>query len=303
MLTLAPWDPARADEVRRLLGPAPDHGVSFGRGLCRPDSDGSGPRPFGRARLLLDGDGAPVGVAAVRENPGHPSRLRAYVEIRPDHRRRGLGTAALAALGRLAAAEDGRRLHVRCVRGTAGHRFTEASGGVEIQRARELRLRPADLGPPPGGWSVSRQLVGPGTHIPEDCVRAYRDSFAAGHRDWNPARERTVEDCRRDFFTDIPAVFLAVRRPGDGSVAGVAFVDPPGLDGELFGPDTGFSGWPTDLDDPDGPAIVAALLAAAAREAPDGELVAEVDDAFRATAAVVDPIVREVLLDLVHAQL
>jgi GNAT superfamily N-acetyltransferase len=97
--------------------------------------------PLGAVRTLLLGAGDPMVGAAMVELPRHDNRHLAQVtvEVRPDQRRRGVGTELLAACERVARA-DGRRV----VWGWDEHRIP-AAGGLSFAEARGYALVREDL--------------------------------------------------------------------------------------------------------------------------------------------------------------
>ncbi|OIV35642.1 hypothetical protein BIV57_20495 [Mangrovactinospora gilvigrisea] len=276
------------------------HGV--GRRMAKPDS-GTAEEPYRRTRVLRDAaSGQFLGIAAAEVMPVHPQRIRTHIEIAEPFRRRGLGRAAVEHL-RALTADDGRGLHSRGARGSAAHRFAAATGYREVQRSRGMRIRPREHYGSSGRFDVAEYRVGPGTEgspaVPDECVRAYWNAYEATHALWDPVRPSTVEETRRNFFVSTPALFLAAFDRVTGCAAGTAFVDPPDLGAFDFADGTGFDGSSVDPFDLDAREAVQDLLLAAAQHSPDGELVAEVDDAYATLLAAVEPIIVRVEADLV----
>ncbi len=296
------WDPDRAEQVWDDLGPVTGYLHGVGRSFFGPEPAAPGDC-YRRARVLLHPvSGDVLGVAAAQENPAHPRYLRTHIEIAEPVRRRGLGRAALIRLRELTA-DDGRAFHSRSLRHSCGYRFVMATGYREIQRCREMLVRPREAYRPSGRYEITTYRVGPGAddHVPAECVHTYVTAFEAAHRSWNPVSASTVEEGRRAFFTTTPALFLSARDLVTGRVAATAFVDPPELGAFDFAGKTSFDGSPVDPADPGGRAVMQDLLLAAADHTLDGEIVVEVDDAYAALVAAVEPAVVKVVRDIVIA--
>ena len=107
--------------------------------------------PGGR-RFLADLDGLAVGVGTVGRIYVHPPDYDAFwgtINVVPEARRRGVGTALLAANARVAAAAGKTHLHVPTMADRPDAiAFLTHRGFVEHERQRSVRLELAGLEPP-----------------------------------------------------------------------------------------------------------------------------------------------------------
>lgn len=193
--------------------------------------------PTGYAQLDLAGDG--------------PASAELVVD--PDHRRRGTGTALLAAL-RSAAQDAGRPLRVWAHGGLPGARALARSAGLSVRRELWRMARPLapddDVVPePPDGVTLRPSVVGEDEAAWLDLnARAFADHPEQGRMTLADVRARQGEPWFR--ATDL---LLAER---DGRLVGSAWtkVEPGSRSGELYAlavdpraQGTGLGRWLTDV--------------------------------------------------------
>jgi GNAT superfamily N-acetyltransferase len=106
----------------------------------------------GGARLLAEVDGAPVGASTVGRIYMYPPEFDAYwgtIDVLPDARRQGVGSALLAAISDVARDADKSWLHVPASEERPdGIAFLEHRGFIEFDRTKSLRLELSGLAPP-----------------------------------------------------------------------------------------------------------------------------------------------------------
>ena len=97
--------------------------------------------------LVLDDDGSALGWASVEVRDTADNRHLAYVDggVRPDVRRRGLGTSLLRRCAEVARDKRRTKLYLAAVAGSDGDRFLEASGASYVYLARLSRCLVAGL--------------------------------------------------------------------------------------------------------------------------------------------------------------
>ena len=189
-------------QLERLENPTDDDGVAFHRlitaaeAVDRPDDPPTElAEAAGRLRMrrndrrvlrwVVRGGDAMVG-HAVLALPDLDNRHLAWsnVTVRPDHRRRGLGTALLREAVATAAVDGRRTLLLEADEGSAGEAFCRARGLRAVSRARLSLLRLADV-----GWADVEALATaahPGyrlarwtDHCPDELVEQFAVAKAA----------------------------------------------------------------------------------------------------------------------------
>lgn len=114
------------------------------RGLLREP----GPSPLTRTVVATVG-GVVVGAAAIAESPAHPTRAWVHVEVAPEERRAGVGSALLTAAVAEAAGTslDGLGLRTRLAAGDeAAGAFARAVGFTSLFTTRIVRIEAGALG-------------------------------------------------------------------------------------------------------------------------------------------------------------
>lgn len=107
----------------------------------------------GTARFVAESDGRPVGVGTVGRIYMYPANfdgLWATVEVLPDDRRQGVGSALLVAVSERARAAGKSALHIPVTAARPdGFEFLRRRGFSEYERTKAARLDLAGLAPPP----------------------------------------------------------------------------------------------------------------------------------------------------------
>lgn len=164
--------------------------------------------------VVVEHHGVPVAAGTAYETSLHSSRLWAYVEVAPDHRRRGLGGRILAALREAAAeAPSGvTALRSKVVPGSSGAGFAQWAGLSSIQRTRMVRIEAGALPPQP----LHEDPSGRTTQAVEDLAtgsleltRVLWDFYRRVHA-WDPPAEQTLGQVNRLFLSDEAEAYGAI---------------------------------------------------------------------------------------------
>ena len=207
--TVRPWQ--EGDELQ-LMQIWPDaesvHAAAFRTGLA-PDADS----PWRRS-IVAEHEGIPVAAATVYETSLHDQRLWAYVEVAPDHRRRGLGRHLLEQLRKAAQSSPSgvRMLRSKVLRGSAGAEFAHGVGMESIQRSRMVRIEAGALPTQP----LREAVEGTPDQAVEDLAtgsieltQALWDFYVAVHQ-WDPPAEQSLGRVNRLFLSDQAEAFGAI---------------------------------------------------------------------------------------------
>ncbi|MGH8990132.1 MAG: GNAT family N-acetyltransferase [Acidimicrobiia bacterium] len=271
-LQIRPWQ--EEDAARLAAGRPPGEAgdpILAPSALRTPHGEVSAGQVWLRA-LAAVVDGEAVGGGAVWSSRWHPARLWAYVEVTPDRRRRGVGTALLAALRRLAE-PDGRPLRTKVRDHHPSGAFATAAGlRLVLIRSTSRELDPAGLADPPARV-VAADLGG------AEVCDAFRRWYGAVHPTDPPGVLGDADI--RDTHLGEAAGGVIVRHPS-GSAAGIGLVFDDGSE-------WGFSGGGLDPVGPDAVDLARDLILGAARLVPSGtRLVLEVDDSMADMAGAAD---------------
>ncbi|UFU04315.1 GNAT family N-acetyltransferase [Ruania suaedae] len=291
-ITYRPW--AEGDEV--AAGAALGEPESARIALDRP-SFGLPSAEAWRHTLVAEENGAFLGAAVVLEGVLHPGRLWLYVEVSPDHRRRGVGTELVERIREVPAPSGVRAVRARFASGSsAAEGFAAALGLEPIHRSRQVLVRPGALDLP------ALEATGPAL---EDLATGSVELtklvvvfYDATHASWDPS-EMTLGRAQDLLLAPATgargAIVLRDRPKASGGVI-LAFAvsyDPPGLDPDDpdsvpvadDAPTQVLLGYDPTLTDDRARAAVRQLLAMLAARYP---VQVEVDDAMTPLAGVVD---------------
>lgn len=155
----------------------------------------SGWRPGGLS-IVAEAAGAVVGWGNRMSNPVHPTRDLAHVEVIPDCRRNGIGTALVRALQQSADTPLSAKA-TALVDGPAAtaaeYQFLTSLGKHIYQRCPMVSVRPDN--PHVQAWcaaSLTSRVV-PGTTVSEqEFVDACTSIYQWQHASWSPTADRTV---------------------------------------------------------------------------------------------------------------
>ncbi|UFU05039.1 GNAT family N-acetyltransferase [Ruania halotolerans] len=310
-VTFRPWRDGDDAAATAAFGAPDTPQAGLDRPLLGPDTE----NPWRRC-LVAEVDGELAGAGAVSEARLHPDRLWLYVEVAPDHRRRGIGTELVRRLQEHSAPSGVHTLRARFTADAepAAH-FAASLGMGAIQRSRQVVVRPGALEVPTfGATGPALEDLATGSVELTKAVMAFYD---ATHIVWDRS-EMTLgraQDLLLAPATGARGAIVLRDRPKDAGGALLAFAiayDPPmvdpgasdeGLDGSKI-PDSPeptltesavapaaerpteiLLGYPPDLSEAKTRAAVRQLLAMVAARYP---VQLEVDDAMAPLSAVVD---------------
>lgn len=224
-----------------------------------------GPSPLTRTVVATVG-GVVVGAAAIAESPAHPTRAWVHVEVAPEERRAGVGSALLTAAVAEAAGTslDGLGLRTRLAAGDeAAGAFARAVGFTSLFTTRIVRIEAGALGAAGldrtadlqvidtgsvaltqafAGWYERVNAQDPAAQMSIGQVNTRFLSEAAGAHGaalWRPRGDAAEENINKRPVTAF-AVSYAQERGGDegagapgasGSDAGQPAAGGPGADG------------------------------------------------------------------------
>lgn len=132
-----PWRTSdKLDLLQYWPGPE-NHQVAAFRSAFKENRD----TPWTRT-LVAEHQGIPVAAGVIYESDLHPERLWVYIEVAPEHRRQGLGSALLAQLKEEAASSPSgvTAFRFKTVPGADALAFAAAHGFAPAQRSRMIRL-------------------------------------------------------------------------------------------------------------------------------------------------------------------
>ncbi len=110
------------------------------RGLLGPSSND----PWSRCIVAEDAN-VPVAAAMIFRSSLHPDRLSFYVEVAPEHRRKGVAAQLLDILEAEIPNCAVQSLKARCAKGSAAQCFLKDNGFRKIQHSREVLIQPGSL--------------------------------------------------------------------------------------------------------------------------------------------------------------
>lgn len=144
--------------------------------------------------LVLEVDGDVIGVGRIGPNPVHPGRDLVELEIAPDHRRRGHGTALLRELG----GYSDKPLSSKVAPGSERDLFLRSLGAVTYLEVPLLRVEVATDRTSRWCAAVRSSADGAARAVPwsdlprEQLVDALTDRYAWQHASWSPVAARDV---------------------------------------------------------------------------------------------------------------
>ncbi|WP_120006206.1 GNAT family N-acetyltransferase [Nesterenkonia muleiensis] len=139
-LSVRPW--TEGDDLRLLeVWGDPENSMHHqDRSLLRPSSNA----PWSRC-IVAEASGVPVAAATMFRSSLHPDRLSFYVEVAPEHRRRGVAAQLLQILEAEVPNCDVQSLKARCAKGSAAQCFLKDNGFRKVQHSREVIIHPDSL--------------------------------------------------------------------------------------------------------------------------------------------------------------
>ncbi|GFZ76676.1 GNAT family N-acetyltransferase [Nesterenkonia alkaliphila] len=139
-LTVRPW--ADGDDLALLeVWGDPENPMHHrDRSLLGPSSNA----PWSRC-IVAEDAGVPVAAATIFRSSLHPDRLSFYVEVAPEHRRKGVAAQLLDILEAEIPNCAVQSLKARCAKGSAAQCFLKDNGFRKIQTSREVIIQPGAL--------------------------------------------------------------------------------------------------------------------------------------------------------------
>lgn len=235
--------------------------------LHGPDRDEGG---WKRTRVAVGADGAIAGAVTVARNRVHTGQYSLVVAVAPDRRRRGLGRTLV---------RQARRMRVEPLplvvqlfeSDVAGMALLRAEGGEVVQTTPGFEVEPAAMLP----WCAAQRapagvvLDSLATASRDELVRAWVDLYVWQHEGWTEP-PLSLPDLTRYIGTAVDATALDASAGAwvGGRLAAIAaaFVDPDGM--------TEIVTETARRDEPDGAALVAAVVADCLRRLADRRVAA-----------------------------
>lgn len=300
--TLRPWQEGDDLALLEIWHDAENPQVEAFRAALRPD----GTEPWSRT-LVAEHQGIPVAAGTIYETSLHNQRLWAYLEVAPEHRRRGLGHQLLTALQELAqdAPSGITALRTKALPGSDGLAFAEALGLKQIQRSRTVKILPGSFPPVPLQQDEAERDLQSIEDLATGSVELTQkvwDFYRRAHR-WDPPAEVPLGYVNRTFLSEEADAFGAlvlrddiVRAKREGRKGNIiAFaISYKTLTEELAGSAQAedhatelFLGY--DFDYPGAREAIMQLLSVLAYQYP---VVVEVDDSMEDLATMVDHLLK-----------
>lgn len=207
--TLRPWQEGDDLQLMQIWPDADNIQASVFRAKLGPDTDS----PWQRS-IVVEHQGIPVAAGTVYETSLHDARLWAYVEVAPDHRRRGVGRLILDQLRKHAAtAPSGvSALRTKVVPETSGAGFAQWAGLGSIQRTRMVRVNAGALAPQPLRADDADRLDQAVEDLATgslELTQALWDFYRSVH-EWDPPAEQSLGRVNRLFLSDEAEAFGAI---------------------------------------------------------------------------------------------
>ncbi len=196
-----PWQPGDDLELLQYWKDPENHQVAAFRSSFAESSN----EPFIRT-IVAEHQGVPVGAGVIYETSLHTQRLWAYVEVAPDHRRKGVGSALLQHLKDAAqqAPSGVTALRSKTVPESAGLAFAEHHGFSVLQRSRMVRVEAGGVPAVPLHQDESERLTQSIEDIATGSVeltQCFWEFYTAVHA-WDPPAQTSVGRVNRLFLSD-----------------------------------------------------------------------------------------------------
>ncbi|WP_129662128.1 GNAT family N-acetyltransferase [Rothia uropygialis] len=207
--TIRGWQEGDDLQLMQIWPDADNIQASVFRAKLGPD----GEQPWQRT-VVAEHDGVPVAAGTVYETSLHSSRLWAYIEVAPDHRRFGLGKRLFEVLREAAqTAPSGiTALRTKIVPETSGAGFAQWAGLGSIQRTRMIRVEAGALPQRPlrvdGDGNLDQAIEDLATGSLE-LTQAVWDFYRRVH-DWDPPAEQSLGRVNRLFLSDEAEAYGAI---------------------------------------------------------------------------------------------
>lgn len=161
--------------------------------------------PWSRT-IVAEHQGIPVAAGTVYETSLHNQRLWAYIEVAPDHRRKGIGTALLAQLKEATTTSPSgvTALRGKTVPDASGLAFATARGFTPAQRSRMVRVEAGSVPSVPLRQDASDRITQDIEDIATGSVELTQRfwEFYTGVHSWDPPAETSIGRVNRLFLSD-----------------------------------------------------------------------------------------------------
>lgn len=219
-LTVRPW--TEGDDLRLLeVWGDPENPMHHqDRSLLGPSSN----TPWSRC-IVAEDAGVPVAAAMIFRSSLHPDRLSFYVEVAPEHRRKGVAAQLLDILEAEIPNCEVQSLKARCAQGSAAQCFLKDNGFRKIQTSQEVIIQPGALPVPDvENLSVDLQEIATGS---VELTQLVTEFYNAVH-DWDPS-EMTLGKAQQMLLSpESGATGAVVLRSTDGPQTADQEVAEPG---------------------------------------------------------------------------
>lgn len=162
-------------------------------------------QPFTRT-VVAEHLGIPVGAGTVYETSLHTQRLWAYIEVAPEHRRKGVGSALLQHLKDAAASAPSgvTAFRGKTVPESSGLAFAEHHGFSVLQRSRMVRVEAGQVPAVPLHQDAAERITQSIEDIATGSVELTQRfwEFYTGVHSWDPPAETSVGRVNRLFLSD-----------------------------------------------------------------------------------------------------
>ncbi len=185
-LAFRPWRSGDDLQLLQIFGDPRSPQAHQDRTMLRENSDA----PFSRT-LVATIDSVAIGAGVVFASSLHPQRLWLYVEVAPDQRRNGVGTALVEQLRAQIPASQVGELKARytVTAGDDAHAaagFCTALGLGEIQVSRDVIIEPGALAEPV--FDTNDRVIEDLATGSVELTRLVMDFYNAVHEGWDPAK-------------------------------------------------------------------------------------------------------------------
>ncbi|GAA1409607.1 hypothetical protein AUR04nite_23980 [Glutamicibacter uratoxydans] len=185
-LAFRPWRSGDDLQLLQIFGDPRSPQAHQDRTMLRENSDA----PFSRT-LVATVDSVAIGAGVVFASSLHPQRLWLYVEVAPDQRRNGVGTALVEQLRAQIPASQVGELKARYTvtagddaQAAAG--FCTALGLGEIQVSRDVIIEPGALAEPV--FDTNDRVIEDLATGSVELTKLVMDFYNAVHEGWDPAK-------------------------------------------------------------------------------------------------------------------
>lgn len=207
---IRPWQAGDDLELLQIWPDAETTQAAGFRAMFAPDAENA----HWSRTLVAEVQGIPVAAGTVYETSLHNRRLWCYIEVAPDHRRQGIGSALLEELRKLASDAPGAAtaLRTKVAIGSAGADFAQRNGLRSIQRSRIIRVEPGSFPMVPlqddGNGNTIQAVEDIATGSVELTQKLW-DFYRKSH-EWDPPAAVDLGRVNRLFLSDEAEAYGAI---------------------------------------------------------------------------------------------